>query len=63
MKMREAHTVPLSKQAIDWLDRLRVVTGNGEYLFPNCSNYHKPASSGVLWKAVASMGYTGRFSP
>jgi integrase len=63
MKMREAHTVPLSTQAVDLLNRLRAVTGKGEYLFPNRSNYHKPASSGVLWKAVASLGYAGRFSP
>ncbi|HKH19556.1 MAG TPA: tyrosine-type recombinase/integrase [Gammaproteobacteria bacterium] len=63
MKRREAHTVPLSTQAIDLLERLRTVTGNGAYLFPNRNNQHKPASKGVLWQAVASMGYTGRFSP
>jgi integrase len=63
MKMRDAHTVPLSTHSVDLLNRLRAVTGNGEYLFPNRSNYHKPASPGVLWKMVASMGYAGRFSP
>ena len=63
MKKREDHTLPLSKQAVELLSRLWAVTGNGEYLFPNRSNYHKPASQGVLWKAVVSMGYAGRFSP
>lgn len=63
MKMRDPHTVPLSRQAVVLLNTLRSVTGNGEYLFPNRSNLHKPASRGVLWKAVASMGYLGRFSP
>jgi integrase len=35
----------------------------GQYLFPNRSNLRKPVSRGVLWKAIASMGYVGRFSP
>ncbi len=63
MKMREPHIVPLSRQTVELLQKLQAVTGNGEYLFPNRNNLHKPASRGVLWKAVASMGYLGRFSP
>lgn len=57
--MREPHTVPLSRQAVELLKKLHAVTGTGEYLFPNRSNLHKPVSRGVLWKAVASMGYLG----
>ncbi|MGH9906063.1 MAG: tyrosine-type recombinase/integrase, partial [Pyrinomonadaceae bacterium] len=63
MKMREPHTMPLSRQAVELLTRLHVVTGNGEYLFPNRSNLKRPVSHGVLWKAVTNMGYGGRFSP
>jgi integrase len=63
MKMREPHTIPLSQQAVELLTGLHVITGNGEYLFPNRSNLKRPVSHGVLWKAVASMGYTGKFSP
>jgi len=63
MKMRTAHTVPLSRQAVDEIRRLHVVTGHGEYLFPNRSNFKRPVSKGVLWKMVASMGYEGKFSP
>jgi integrase len=63
MKMREAHLIPLSNQAIELLNRLKAVTGKTPYLFPHRSNLHKPASRGVLWKAVASMGYLGKFSP
>lgn len=63
MKMREPHTVPLSRQALELLEKLYAVTGNGAYLFPNRSNLRKPVSRGVLWKAVVSMGYLGRFSP
>ena len=63
MKMREPHTVPLSRQAVELLKNLQAVTGAGRYLFPNRSNLRKPVSRGVLWKAIASMGYLGRFSP
>jgi len=63
MKMRESHTVPLSKQAVYLLKTLQPLTGKSEYLFPNRSNLSRPVSSGVLWKMVARMGYKGRFSP
>jgi integrase len=63
MKMREPHRVPLSRQAVELLKNLQAVTGAGQYLFPSRSNLRKPVSRGVLWKAVASMGYLGRFSP
>ena len=63
MKMREIHRVPLPTQAIELLGRLHAVTGNCKHLFPNRSNYHKPVSKGVLWKAINSMGYGGKFSP
>jgi len=63
MKSREAHRVPLSHQAIDLLNNLHGVSGHREFLFPNRSDPQRPASRGVLWKAVASLGYEGKFSP
>ena len=63
MKSREAHRVPLSDQAVDLLNRLHGVSGHREFLFPNRSDPRRPASRGVLWKAVASLGYAGKFSP
>lgn len=63
MKMREPHIVPLSLQAVELLNNLHAITGNGEHLFPNRDNLRRPASRGVLWKVVESMGYGGRFSP
>ncbi len=63
MKSREAHRVPLPHQAIDLLNKLHGVSGHREYLFPNRSDPRRPASLGVLWKAVASLGYQGKFSP
>ena len=63
MKKRRPHTVPLSKQAVELLQRLKAVTGNHEFLFPNRNDPRRPVSIGVLWKAVESMGYAGKFSP
>ena len=63
MKSREAHRVPLSDQAIELLNKLHGVSGHREFLFPNRADPRKPASRGVLWKAVASLGYEGKFSP
>lgn len=63
MKMREVHKIPLSHQVVALLKDLFVITGRSPCLFPSRSNFHKPASRGVLWKAVASMGYAGKFSP
>jgi integrase len=63
MKKRRPHTVPLPKQASELLERLKAVTGNHEYLFPNRNDPRRPVSIGVLWKAVESMGYAGKFSP
>jgi integrase len=57
------HVVPLPSQAVEVLTRLKAVTGDGEYLFPNRSDHRRPAAVTLLNKAVSSMGYTGKFSP
>ena len=57
------HVVPLPSQAIELLERLRAITGESEYLFPNRSSNRKPAAVTLLNKAVSSMGYAGKFSP
>lgn len=63
VKGREEHTVPLPTQAIDQLNGLKLLTGNREHLFPNKNNPREPASKGVLWKALVSMGYKDKFTP
>ena len=63
MKSREVHRVPLSHQVVDLIKRLHGVSGHREFLFPNRADPRRPASQGVLWKAVASLGYKGKFSP
>ena len=65
MKKRtiNTHVLPLPPQAVDLLKALHGITGNSEYVFPSRSSLSKPVSLTILWKAVASMGYAGKFSP
>jgi integrase len=63
MKMREPHTVPLPKQAIELLRLLRSVTGVSEYIVPNRAHPKRHASEAILIKAFESMGYADKLSP
>lgn len=44
MKMRAAHVVPLSRQALTTLADLRTITGRYELLFPGRGDREKPIS-------------------
>jgi len=60
MKMRAAHIVPLSRQALTVLEQLKSLTGGGRYLFPN---QHKPdacMSENTMIYALYRMGYHSR---
>lgn len=58
------HVVPLPAQAVAMLKTLNEITGGSEYVFPSRSSPRKPASVGILWKAIAEgMGYNGEFCP
>ncbi len=59
MKMRRDHNVPLPDQAIALLDELRMITGNGEYLFPSLRSWQRPMSENTLNAALRRMGYSG----
>lgn len=63
MKMREDHLIPLPSQAIDLIRKLHVITGHHDHLFSNRDQPSRPASRGVLWKAIARMGFDELFSP
>jgi integrase len=56
MKMREAHIVPLSRQAIKILKELHPLTGEGEYLFPSPLKKKKPMSDNAILTAFRRMG-------
>ncbi len=62
MKMREAHIVPLSKQAIAVLNGLRALTGAGRLVFPSAISKDRPISENTVTYALARMGYKGRMT-
>lgn len=62
MKMREAHIVPLSQQAMDVLKRLQPLTGGGRLVFPSSISRERPISENTVVYALARMGYKGRMT-
>lgn len=58
MKMRLPHLVPLSRQAIKLLDRLRTLTGRGRYLFPKLSDPRIAMNENALNLALIRIGYS-----
>ena len=67
MKMKNAHIVPLSKQAVAILRDLLPLTGGGvagkpdapRYLFPGARSRLRPMSNNTVNAALRRIGYTG----
>lgn len=59
MKMKEAHTVALSTQAVDLLKELHEMTGQHDLVFPNRNDLRRPMSDGTINTALRAMGYAG----
>jgi integrase len=67
MKMRQAHIVPLSSQAVAILRELQPLTGEGitakpdapRYLFPGARTRTRPMSNNTVNAALRRIGYTG----
>ena len=57
MKMRTAHIVPLSRQAVAVLEELRLYSGEGKYLFPSIRTDVRPISEVTMLNALRRMGY------
>jgi len=58
MKMRQAHIVPLSKQAVTILRELQPLTGVGRYVFPCHRSPLRPMTNNAINAALRRMGYT-----
>ncbi len=56
MKMREPHLVPLSRQALEVLEELNPLTGNGRYVFPSAISSQRPMSENAILGALRRMG-------
>lgn len=57
MKLRIAHLVPLSRQALEILQDLHKVTGKGRFLFPSSRTDDRPMSNNAILAALRRMGY------
>ena len=62
MKMRTPHIVPLSKQSLEVLRTLHIVTGHGKLLFPGERDHDKPMSNNTILQALNRMGYKGEMT-
>lgn len=60
---RNDHFVPLSKQALETIEALKVLTGKGPLVFPNVRNAHKPMSENALGYLLNRAGYHQRHVP
>jgi integrase len=57
MKMKEAHLVPLSTQAVEILRELQGLTGGGRYLFHCHRSTARPMSNNAINAALRRMGF------
>ena len=57
MKMRRAHRVPLSRQALDVLRDLQPMSGGERFLFPSVRSTVRPMSENTLNAALRRLGY------
>lgn len=57
MKMKEAHVVPLSRQAVALLEHVKLVTGYGNLFFPSPHDSGRGLSDVTLTAALRRLGY------
>ncbi len=57
MKMKEAHVVPLSRQALSILENLRSYTGDERFLFPSSRSSERCMSDNTVNAALRRLGY------
>ena len=57
MKAKVQHIVPLSKQAVEVLNEVRPITGEGRYAFPSARTPDRPMSENTVNAALRRLGY------
>jgi integrase len=62
MKMRDAHIVPLSRQAVHMFRALHQITGHTSLCFPGDRNPKQPLSNNTLLKMLERLGYKSRMT-
>ena len=56
-KMRRPHEVPLSRQAIEILENIWPLSGDGDLVFPSIPSKFKPLSEAAFTSALRRLGY------
>jgi len=56
MKMKTPHIIPLSRQAVEVLRALKLLTGNGRLVFPGANDKKMPMSNNTLLFALYRLG-------
>ncbi len=62
MKMRRSHLVPLSSQALDLLNELKIMAGDYRYVFPGRNDPNKPMSEASINQVIKRIGYGGKLT-
>ncbi len=57
MKMKQAHVVPLCRQAVAILTQLKDLTGRSRYVFPSERSFARPMSENTINAALRYLGY------
>lgn len=60
MKIRRPHLVPLSTQALDLLNEIKIMTGNYRYVFPGRNDPNKSMSEASINQLIKRIGYGGK---
>lgn len=55
-KTQTPHVVPLSRQAVEILTELKMITGDGRYVFPSARTRERPMSDNAILAAMRRMG-------
>ena len=63
MKMKKPHVVPLSRQALEVIEAVRVASGTLPILFPNTRWAHRPMSNNAIGFMLNRAGYKGEHVP
>jgi integrase len=62
MKMDTPHIVPLSRQSVEVLRALQLLTGNGRLVFPGANDKNRSMSNNTILYALYRLGYQGRMT-
>jgi integrase len=62
MKMKIPHIVPLSRQVVEVLRALKLLTGNRRLVFPGANDKNRPMSNNTILYALYRLGYQGRMT-